>query len=106
MQRLTGSVVMLFLAAATAHAAGDQIESKAGAWKTWVIASPREFRVATPPNDTDTDAEILDLKALADKRDAAASATANTPIIVSDRAKSIPDWRRNCLSRSFAGTTN
>jgi 2-polyprenyl-6-methoxyphenol hydroxylase-like FAD-dependent oxidoreductase len=56
-----------------AHAAGDQIESNAGTWKTWVISSGREFRVAAPLNDAATAAaEIGDLKSLAKKRDAAA----------------------------------
>src|SRR5215471_13391829 len=29
---------------------GNQVEPKAGSWKTWVITSGREFRVAPPPN--------------------------------------------------------
>src|SRR5215475_4363293 len=52
--------------------AGDQIEPKAGSWKTWVISSGREFRAAPPPNDAATAAEIGELKSLANKRDAAA----------------------------------
>src|SRR5262245_51883044 len=52
--------------------AGDQIEPKAGSWKTWVISSGREFRAAPPPNDAATAAEIDELKSLANKRDAAA----------------------------------
>ena len=72
MQRLPTAAIMLVFAIATAHAAGDQIEPKASTWKTWVISSAREFRVAAPPNDADTATEILELKALAGKRDAAA----------------------------------
>jgi membrane-associated phospholipid phosphatase len=52
--------------------AGNQIEPRAGSWKTWVISSGREFRVAPPPNDAATAAEIDELKRLASKRDATA----------------------------------
>jgi len=51
---------------------GNQVEPKAGSWKTWVITSGREFRVAPPPNDAATAAEINELKSLASKRDATA----------------------------------
>jgi len=63
---------MLGFTVATAHAAGDQIEPKTGTWKTWVISSAREFPLPAPPNDAGTAVEILELKTLADKRDAAA----------------------------------
>jgi membrane-associated phospholipid phosphatase len=53
------------------HVAGDQIEPKAGSWKTWVIVG-RELRVAPPPNDAATAAEIGELKSLASRRDATA----------------------------------
>jgi hypothetical protein len=33
--------MMLLSALAAAHAASDQIEPKAGTWKTWVISSDR-----------------------------------------------------------------
>jgi membrane-associated phospholipid phosphatase len=72
MRRLLTSAIMLFAVLAPAHGAGDQIETKAGTWKTWVISSGREFRVAAPPNEAATAAEIGDLKNLANKRDAAA----------------------------------
>jgi hypothetical protein len=72
MRRLLTSAIMLFAVLAPAHGAGDQIETKAGTWKTWVISSGREFRVAAPPNEAATAAEIGDLKSLANKRDAAA----------------------------------
>src|ERR1700730_1671143 len=72
MQRLPIAAIMLVFPIATAHAAGDQIEPKTATWKPWVISSVREFRVAAPPNDAGTAAEILELKALAHKRDAAA----------------------------------
>jgi hypothetical protein len=62
MRRLLTSAIMLVSVAAAALAAGDQIESKAGTWKTWVISSGREFRVAAPPNEAATAAEIVELK--------------------------------------------
>jgi len=71
-QRLLIAAIMLGFTVATAHAAGDQIEPKTGTWKTWVISSAREFPLPAPPNDAGTAVEILELKALADKRDAAA----------------------------------
>ena len=51
---------------------GNQVEPKAGSWKTWVITSGREFRVVPPPNDVATAAEINELKSLASKRDSIA----------------------------------
>jgi PAP2 superfamily len=72
MRRLLISAIVLISAIADAHAAADQIEPKAGTWKTWVIASGNEFRVADPPNDAATAAEIGELKSLAAKRDASA----------------------------------
>src|SRR5262249_46617823 len=52
--------------------AGDQIDPKAGSWKTWVISSGREFRTVPPPKDAATAADLDELKSLANKRDAAA----------------------------------
>jgi membrane-associated phospholipid phosphatase len=70
-RQVTGAIILVSVVAA-AHAADDQVESKAGTWKTWVIPSVREFRVAAPPNDAATSAELAELKSLANKRDAAA----------------------------------
>ncbi len=71
---LSGLCVLLLMPKSFAQqVAGDQIEPKAGSWKTWVIASGREFRAAPPPNDAATAAEIGELKSLANKRDAAAT---------------------------------
>ena len=52
MRRLLTSAIMLVSVVAVAHAADDQIESKAGTWRTWVISSGREFSVAAPPIGT------------------------------------------------------
>ena len=63
---LSGLCVLLPMSKSFAqHVAGDQIEPKARSWKTWVIPSGREFRVAPPPNDAATVAEIDELKSLA-----------------------------------------
>jgi hypothetical protein len=71
---LSGLCVLLLMPKSFAQqVAGDQIEPKAGSWKTWVIPSGREFRAAPPPNDAATAAEIGELKSLANKRDAAAT---------------------------------
>ena len=51
--------------------AGDQIEPNAGSWQTRVISAGCEFRLPPSPSDA---AEISELKAVANKRDAAASA--------------------------------
>jgi hypothetical protein len=72
MRRLLTSAIMLASVIATARAADDQIEPKAGTWKTLVISSGHEFRAAPPPNEAATTAEIGDLKSLANQRDAAA----------------------------------
>jgi len=70
MRRLSTSAILLVSVVTAAHAADDQ--SKAGTWKTWVISSGHEFRVAAPPNDAATSAELGELKSLANKRDATA----------------------------------
>ncbi len=62
----------LLAAAAAAHA-GEQIEPNAGSWKTWVIGSGRDFRTPPPPDDAAAGAEIAELKALAKRRDPAAT---------------------------------
>jgi membrane-associated phospholipid phosphatase len=72
MWRLATNAIILVSVVAAAHAADDQVETKAGTWKTWVISSGREFRVAAPPNDAATSAELGELKSLLNKRDAAA----------------------------------
>jgi membrane-associated phospholipid phosphatase len=62
---------VVLLGAIAASQAAEQIEPKAGSWKTWVIASGGDFRVPQP-NDAAAIAEIAELKALAGQRDAAA----------------------------------
>jgi membrane-associated phospholipid phosphatase len=61
----------IVLVAATASAqAEEQIDPNAGGWKTWVIASGRDFRAPPPPNAAA--AEMAELKELAGQRDAKA----------------------------------
>src|SRR5262249_34570315 len=55
------SAIALFAGVAAVQAA-EQIEPNAGSWKTWVIASGRDFRTP-PPNDTSATTEIAELKA-------------------------------------------
>jgi len=62
--------IAILLAFTSPAQAREQIEPNAGSWKTWVIASGRDFRAPAPPNDAG--AEIVELKALAGQRDAAA----------------------------------
>jgi membrane-associated phospholipid phosphatase len=68
---LVGAVALV-AASATAQA-GDQVEPNAGSWKTWVIASSRDFRVSPPPGDAASGAEIIELRAMAKQRDSTAT---------------------------------
>src|SRR5215510_8014097 len=49
-----------------------QIEPQAGQWKTWVITSGSQFRLPAPPHGLAQVAEVRNLIARADQRDAAA----------------------------------
>src|SRR5262245_12954713 len=60
------------LAAPPARAHDNQIEPKAGTWKTWVLTSGSQFRLPSPPDKAATEAEIVQLKAMAAKRDTTA----------------------------------
>jgi len=64
---LTTAIALLGVLAA-AYAA-EPTEPNAGSWKTWVIASGRDFRVSPPPGNADANAEIAELKDLANNRD-------------------------------------
>ncbi|HET6319370.1 MAG TPA: phosphatase PAP2 family protein, partial [Chloroflexota bacterium] len=48
------------------------IESRAGSWHTWVLASASEVRPGVPPDAAGTASELDQLRALAAQRDAAA----------------------------------
>ncbi len=47
------------------------IEPNAGAWKTWVISSGRDYRVPPPPNRRETREELRELARLTRQHDAA-----------------------------------
>ncbi len=49
-----------------------QIEPQAGRWKTWVLSSGSQFRLPPPPHGLAQVAEVRNLIARADQRDAAA----------------------------------
>jgi hypothetical protein len=42
----------------------NQIEPRAGTWKTWVISSGKDFRVPAPPDATTTQGEQCKLRAV------------------------------------------
>src|ERR1700722_15288175 len=48
-----------------------QVEPTAGRWKTWVIPSGGTLRLAAPPNDATTAAEILQIKSAISQLDTA-----------------------------------
>src|SRR5688572_24849226 len=50
----------------------DQVEPEAGTWQTWVLESGSQLRLAAPPDEQDTVAEIEALKELMDNSDQAA----------------------------------
>ena len=55
---------------AITSAASDQHQT--ATWSTWLLSSPGELRVGPPPDAAETRAELDQLQALADQRDAAA----------------------------------
>jgi membrane-associated phospholipid phosphatase len=72
--RVIGWAIMLVVAGvlpAQAPAAGA-IEPQVGTWKTWVIASGRQFRVPPPPDGAATEKELGELAEMAASRDHAA----------------------------------
>jgi membrane-associated phospholipid phosphatase len=50
----------------------DAAEPTAGAWKTWVLASARQFPVPPPPDRSASETELNEIAALAASRDRAA----------------------------------
>jgi membrane-associated phospholipid phosphatase len=55
--------IALFLSASSLF--GQQIEPKAGTWKTWVISSGKDFRVPPPPDAAATQSELAWLRDVA-----------------------------------------
>jgi membrane-associated phospholipid phosphatase len=58
------------LAAPSLRGMTDQIEPKAGTWKTWVLTSGSQFRLPAPPDKAATQEEVKQLKDMAGKRTA------------------------------------
>ena len=63
-------IATLALSTAITAAASDQSQSATSS--TWLLSSPGELRVGPPPDLAETRAELDQLQALADRRDAAA----------------------------------
>ena len=57
--------------------AQEQIEPRAGAWKTWILQSGRELRLPAPPNRGATEGEIAWLKSFMASADANARSQVN-----------------------------
>ena len=76
---LTGAAALLAAGAPAALAnpsasrqSGDLLEPGAGAWRTWVLSSGSQLRPDPPPAPATAHAEVQELAALAQQRDAAA----------------------------------
>src|SRR5216683_722255 len=69
------SLSLLLANAATGRATvvSSPVEPGAGAWRTWVLSSGSQFRVAPPPDTASTASELAQLKSLAGQRDAGTS---------------------------------
>ena len=67
-----GIVAIVLLPWATAGAAADPIEPRAGTWKTWVLGSGSALRLPAPPDAQTTAGELREVVAQAARRDAAA----------------------------------
>jgi PAP2 superfamily len=63
----------VFLSVTCALAQSDQIEPDAGAWKTWVIPSGKDFRVPPPPDASATAAELVEIRKLLAQKDSDAA---------------------------------
>src|SRR5437867_8281250 len=57
---------------ASAQMVTGPIEPGAGGWRTWVLASGKELRLAPPPDAQASATELQELRTLAGRRDAAA----------------------------------
>jgi hypothetical protein len=67
-----GSLLAGLVLTASAQMAPGPIEPGAGGWRTWVLASGQELRLAPPPDAQATATELQELRTLAGQRDAAA----------------------------------
>ena len=55
---LTANCLLLSALPLVAQYTNQFVEPDAGNWKTWIISSGKDFRVAPPPDDTSTKAEL------------------------------------------------
>jgi membrane-associated phospholipid phosphatase len=94
--------VLAAMAAAPPGQIGAQIEPRAGRWKTWVLTSPRQFRLQTPPDRAATEAEIKVLKDLAAKR----SGEARLQIEFWSAGGPLYRWDRIALEESLGHLVN
>jgi membrane-associated phospholipid phosphatase len=65
-----GAFCALALPAAAQTQAGGGIEPGAGAWRTWILESGRQFRLPPPPDAAATRAELSQLRGLVAEADA------------------------------------
>ena len=63
-------LAVLVVAGAALPALAQSIDPGAGSWRTWVLTSGKEMRLATPPDAAATAAELREVKSLAAQRDA------------------------------------
>ncbi len=55
----------------TSAASDDHSQSQVPTWSTWLLSSPGELRLGPPPDAAETRAELAEVQALTDQRDAA-----------------------------------
>src|SRR5437764_1253600 len=65
MKWFTPGVILMF----TLPAVGQQIEPKAGSWRTWAISSGKDFRVPPPPDAASTKGELDWLRGFVAEKD-------------------------------------
>jgi membrane-associated phospholipid phosphatase len=73
LRMLVAACIVLF-SGTWAVADSASIEPNAGNWKTWIISSGKDYRVPPPPDEAATQAELVQLRDLASKRDTTAEA--------------------------------
>src|SRR5262245_25803736 len=76
------------------------VEPSAGAWKTWVISSGKDFRVPPPPSPSETQAELRALTDLISQNDAQTAAK----IAFWDAGAPSYRWMDLISNRLLAGT--
>src|SRR5579864_977559 len=97
------SVGVVPMAAAGAPSqSGGQIEPRAGAWKTWVLTSPRLVRLPAPPDQAVTAVEMKALQNLASRR----NGEGRSQIEFWDAGGPLYRWDRIALDESLAHLLN